>query len=189
MVTGKAPKGEGLGGWQCSISWPGCGRMGVYPVISLSCLFKFCGFFFFLQISYNSEKGFKKSEGPPSLLPSDLTGNALLAAAAGGTVCLRMGRVSALKPHHQTSLFGPSHSDTSGWPQASFLYSRGPLCFSGGSVFPARSPSLSQRPGGSGFCFLSDTLPCGLLQMNPVEDREMREYLKCQRQILRYTAG
>lgn len=64
MVTGKAPKGEGLGAWQCSISWPGCGRMGVYPVISLSCLFKFCGYFFFYRYPIIQKKVLKNQKAP-----------------------------------------------------------------------------------------------------------------------------
>ena len=123
------------------------------------------------------EKVLKKSEPPSpppqSLLPWDFTGNALFTAQAWGLVCLRPGRVSAPSP------------DLPLWAQPlPYLWlASGQLPLLLGSFvllrwkcFPSKLPPLAQRPGGSGFCFLSDTLPCGLLQMNPVEDTDTREY-------------
>lgn len=135
-------------------------------------------FFSVMDDSIIHTKVKKKPEAPHHCCHLTSMDNALSAAKAGSAVYLSIGRLGALKPPHpQTALLGPSLPDTSGWPQASFLDSWGPLCSSSRSVFPAYFSPLSQRPGGPGFCFLSDTLPCGLLQMNPV-GRQRNESIK-----------
>ena len=116
-------------------------------------------FFFSYRYPIIHKKIFKKIRSPPATLtnpccPGTLQATpssqpkrgALFAFALGGWV-----------PHLQTSLLGLSHSHTSGWPQASFLYFWGPLCFSGGSVLPASShPSLR---GLGGLRFVSSATP------------------------------
>lgn len=130
----------------------------------------FEGVFFFYRHSLIPKKVFKKirrphhyhhltSRGNPSLQPKWV-----LCAWASG-MCSEAPRADLP--------LRPSPSGTSGWPRASFLGSWGPLCSSGGSVFPACFSPLHPRPGAPGFCLLSATLPLGCFTWILLEDREM----------------
>lgn len=83
----------------------------------------FVGFIFFSRRNTIIHKRFKKKQKAPIITAVDFNGQLPPTARGGSAVCLSFGRVSALKPHHQTSLLGPSLSGTSGWPRASFLHS------------------------------------------------------------------
>lgn len=147
-------------------------------MITLSCLFQCCGFFFSYRYPIIHKKIFKKIRSPPrhphqSLLPWDFTGNALFTAQARGTVCLRPGRVGAPSPDLPLGAQPLPYLRLASGQLPLLL---GSSVLLGWKCSPRKLPPLTQRPGGSAFCFLSDTLPCGLLQTDPVEDRDMREY-------------
>lgn len=92
----------------------------------------------------------------------------------GSTVYLSIWEDQGPPAHHQTSLLGRRPRGYLRLASGQLPPLRGFFVQLKWKCFPACFGPLCRRPGGPGFCFLSDTLPCGLLQMNPLEDREVR---------------